>query len=331
MTIINKPRKKYKHLSIFERDIIATELAAGKKISEIALILKRSKSTISREVSRNSPPVRNCKYLSHRAQLKSDERRKKSLNYGHLKDDFLRNYIIEKLKEDWSPEQIAGRIGLEYPGKKTNYETIYQYIYKENPDLIKYLRYFHGKRKKRSPKRVKNKTKIHNRVSIDKKSQEINERKRYGDWETDTAVSRQSKTVMQLSVERKSKYIQIAKLKNKSAQAMSDALMDILGKFPQNMVKSITYDNGTENAFHDKTNNALNTKSFFCNPYHSWEKGTVENSIGLVRKYLPKKTDFSKISLKEFKKIENKLNNRPRKCLGFRTPKEVFDAVALRL
>jgi IS30 family transposase len=129
---------------------------------------------------------------------------------------------------------------------------------------------------------------------------------------------------MRALVERKSRFSKLGKLDRKTAHQMSRSLNRTLCRFPKNCRLSLTYDNGTENTNHLETNHALGTKSFFCAPFHSWEKGTVENTIGLVRRHLLKKTDLAKVSIKELKAIERWLNNRPRKCLGFKTPAEVF-------
>ncbi len=321
--------KNYNHITEIEREKIELLLQENYKKSQIAKKIGRSKSTIGREIIKNSPRINNCKYRANRAQKKADERRKKSSKHGHLSDLDIQKYVINKLAEHWSPEQIAGRLSIDLPKKKTNYETIYLFVYKQRSDLIQNLRFSHRKRKKRTPKRVKNATKIPNRTPIEERMLSANNRSRIGHWETDTMVSRQSKAVIQVSIERKTRFAQIAKLEGKTAEEMSKSLNKKLGIFGCKLVKSITYDNGTENAYHEKTNHYLGTKSFFCNPYHSWEKGSVENLIGLVRNYLPKKTDLAIVSLLEIRKIEEKLNNRPRKCLNYQTPKEEFDKVAL--
>jgi IS30 family transposase len=145
-------------------------------------------------------------------------------------------------------------------------------------------------------------------------------------------VSRQSKTAVQVTVERKTRYTRLAKLKRKGAHEMIVALTRRLSHYPKSLCRSLTYDNGSENADHVRTNKVLGTKSWFCEPYHSWERSTGENTIGLVRRFFPKKTDLAKIPLAELKSIERWINNRPRKCLGFKTSSETFRAegVALR-
>ena len=239
-------------------------------------------------------------------------------------NDFIRSYVFEKLLISWSPEQISGRIRDEHPGNSISHEAIYQYIYEEHPDLIRHLRYSHRKRKRKGQGKKHKKSHIPNRVSIEQRPDEINNRTEFGHWEGDTALSRQSKGAMAIMTERVSRYTLISYLAAKTSRNFSQAIIRRLVQFPDSTHMSMTYDNGSETVEHEKVNKELNMDSYFCTPYHSWEKGTVENAIGLIREYLPKKTDFDKVKLSEFKRIENLLNNRPRKCLNYKTPLEVF-------
>ena len=314
----------YKHLQPYERDEIAHLLSQNFTQKEIAEKLKRNPSTISREIKRNGTQIRETSYRSNRAQLKADERKSKSHQKIRLKNKEIQNYVIRKLSKDYTPEQIAGRIRIDKKGCSTNYESIYLFIYNERPDLIKYLVRGKRKRQKRSIKSGKRMVKIPNRVMIDKRPEYINNRKRYGHWEADTVVSRQSKSCLVVLRERKIQITLIRKVPNKSKKHMRKAVERMLRRYPKRLVKSITFDNGLENADHEAIAKALGVKTYFCNAYHSWEKGGVENGIGLIRRYFPKKTDFALISNKEIKKVENKLNNRPRKTLGFLTPLEVY-------
>jgi IS30 family transposase len=157
------------------------------------------------------------------------------------------------------------------------------------------------------------------------------ERRRIGHWETDTAVSRQSPQALQITVERKTRYARLARLPKKGAREMSIALTRRLSRYPEGLRRSITYDNGSENTEHRRTNQVLGTRSYFCEPFHSWERGTVENTIGLVRRFFPKRTDFATISKNQIQSVERWLNHRPRKCLGFKTPAEVFNASGVAL
>lgn len=265
--------------------------------------------------------------------MRSEIRKQESRKRKRLKNDFIRCYVMKKLMIGWSPEQIAGRITLEYPEYTISHEAIYEYVYdkevRKQIDLVQYLARSHRKRYPRGHMHKHRKTHIPNRISIDSRPKHIQKRNQIGHWEADAMVSRQSAAALCVSVERKTRMSKITKLKRKGAREFSVAINRSLSHYPKNIRRSITYDNGCENVEHQRVNEVLKTKSYFCNPYHSWEKGTVENTNGLVRRYLPKKTDFDKIPKSEIKNIERRLNNRPRKCLNFRTPLEVLE-LALR-
>jgi IS30 family transposase len=323
-TINNK--KEYKHLTLKEREIISMGLMSKRSQSQIAKQIGRHKSTISRELSKyNKNYINKMKYFPSKAHKKAKKRKIFSHKKPRIPNSNIRKYIEQKLILGWSPEQIAGRLSIDYPDLKTNYESIYQYIYVERRNLIEYLPKQRKKRKKRCLNKKNRKTKIPNRVSIDYRPECINNKKEIGHWEADTMISRQCKSAIQVLFERKIKLIKILKLVDKSAKTMRHGIINKFKRIPKNLIKSITYDNGTENVEHEKTNNTLNTKSYFCNPYHSWEKGGVENSIGLIRRYLPKKTDFALINYRYIKKIEDLINNRPRKCLDYKTPNEMLE------
>lgn len=329
MKEVTNKTKVYQHLSLMERETIALGLAAGKSKSVLAKELGRHKSTITREVKRNSSPTYNCQYRAHIADQKARERCAKAQVKVRLPHPELRNVVEIQLEKGWSPEQIAGRLAIDNPTLKTNYESIYQFVYAERKDLIVYLRRQHRKRRQRGSAARKHSSRIPNPTSIDQRPDSINLCQEYGHWEADTMVSRISKHVVQVVSERKSKKVILNKLRAKESAQMAQALIDTFSSLPAELRKSFTYDNGTENAGHETVNEALNSASYFCHPYRSWEKGRVENTIGLVREYLPKKTDFSNINVQQLEQIENKLNNRPRKCLQFLTPNEVFNSVAL--
>ena len=315
--------KQYKQLTSDERDLIAVHHANGFTISDIAKMLSRNKSTISRELTRNSSNHSKI-YLSQQAQKKAKNRKKLAAMKKELKCHKIRNFVSNKLKEGWSPEIIAGTLASDPSNLRISHESIYLYIYKKRPDLIPYLARFHKKRFTRIPKSNKKNNRIPNRIFIDQRPQEINDRSEFGHWESDTVVSRQSKVALAVSLERISKLVKIKKIKQNKAEMFSKAIVRRMKTLPSCSRRSITYDNGSENTLHEFINDQLNTDSYFCNPYHSWEKGSVENVIGLIRRFLPKKTDFAKITHKRIKEIEFLLNNRPRKCLKFKTPIEVF-------
>jgi IS30 family transposase len=236
--------------------------------------------------------------------------------------------VAEKLAIGWTPELIAGRIKHEGLHVTTNPESIYQWIYSDRRDLINHLPRSHRKRRKRGSAKYKHASKIPNRIPLENRSDLANSRQEPGHWEADTAVSRQSKAAIAVMVERTTRLVKIYKLPSKSALNMQNALIESLQSEPTHLRKSITYDNGTENTTHASVNQALGTLSFFCQPYHSWEKGSVEQSIGLVRRTYPKKTDWDLVSQHDLDIIQDQLNHRPRKCLNFLSPLEAY-AVAL--
>jgi IS30 family transposase len=316
----------YKQLGIEDREKIAIYRAQYKSIREIARLTGRSHATISRELRRNAPPVHPSDYRPYRAQLTARRRKQKSGERMRLKDLVIQEYVHEKLKKGWSPEQIAGRISVNLPGRSICYEAIYQYAYIDAPELIRFLPRRHRKRRVKSSYRKTKPLPIPNRIMIQDRPQEISRRASFGHWEADSMVSRASKTVAHVLVERKSRFVRITKIPRNTAPYVRETIIRRLG-YPCH-ASSITYDNGLENVQHEKVNELLKTQSYFCQPYHSWEKGTVENTIGLVRRLIPKKTDLAGVSTKQFRRVENLLNNRPRKCLNYCTPREVFTGLS---
>lgn len=314
----------YTHLSEDERDTIAVLRSEGQTLRSIARTLKRNPGTISRELKRNAPPVHTGYYLPHKAHERAVQRNSNRAKRARLKDGRIRGYTRRQIKAGWSPELIAGRWSALYPKNTVSHEAIYQWIYEDARDLIPYLVRAHKKRQRRGYSRKHKKSHIPNRIAISARPKEAEKRRVAGHWETDTAVSRQSKAALQVTTERKTRYTRIAPLPAKTARAMRIGLTRRLARVPRGLRKTITYDNGTENTDHETTNRILGTQSYFCEPYHSWEKGTVENTIGLVRRFLPKKTDFAIVSSKDIRTIERWLNNRPRKCLHFLTPAEAM-------
>jgi len=323
----SKDTNKYSHLSLEEREEIAIGLEKGLKQYEIAGILKRNPSTISREINRNTSIVKKEGYRAIRAQLKSDYRKIQSHKRQRIPNKKLRRYIYRHIRKGYSPEIIAVIAARKNERWKTNYETIYQWIYKDRKDLIPFLIKSHKKRRKRSSGNQK-RGKIPNRVMIDKRPDYINLRSKIGHWEIDTAISRQSKAAIMVLVERRTRYVIIKKLQTKTAIAMHYATVKSFKTLPSKVRGSITYDNGLENMLHERTNKVLGMKSYFCNPYHSWEKGTVENLIGIIRRFYPKKTDWNNITQWDLNKVARYINNRPLKLLNFSTPYQVFIALA---
>jgi len=323
--------KSYTHITNDERDLLSVLKSQGQSVRGIAKTLKRSPATISRELKRNAPPVHTGYYLSHKAQERAINRAVASRTHKRLKNDKIRKYVRRRIKHGWSPELIAGRLKKLHPELSISHEAIYQWIYADARELIASLVRSHRNRKRRGYSRRHKKTHIPERISIKERPQKVQSRKEPGHWETDTAVSRQSLAALQVSTERKTRLTKLSKLPRKGAHAMSTSLTRRLARYPKWFRRSITYDNGTENTDHVRTNKILGTKSYFCEPFHSWERGTVENTIGIIRRFFPKKTDFAKVSKNRINAIERWLNHRPRKCLGFLTPLEAANSLGVAL
>jgi IS30 family transposase len=329
----------YKHLSIEEREKIQEMLWQKQSIRTIAKFLKRSPASISREITRSVPLHRIYKpRVAHeRALVKRTSRGRKL----RLKSGFIRRYVIARLEEGFSPEQAAGRLHIDHPDLSLSHEAIYQYIYarvnKEGRGLVKkYWRDLRPYLKRRHKYRVKQGMRKSQRIfrpkgpCIDDRPKEVEERKVVGHWETDSMVSRKSSVGLNTIVERKTGLVFISKILNSTAVVTKDVVVKRLNVLPQYLRKTVTSDNGTENSLFDCVMTELGILWFFAHPYHSWERGTNENTNGLIRWYFPKGTDFATIPDETIKAVEDALNNRPRKRLGWKTPLEAFnESVAL--
>jgi IS30 family transposase len=326
--------RKYQHLSQTEREQIAQMYWEGESFGRIAETLSRNKSTISRELKRNSAPEYK-RYTPCRAQSRSCERKSQANTHQRLKNKQIQQYVREKLAIGWSPELIAGRIGIDHPEYSISHEAIYQYIYHpqthDRVEMVKYLRRAHKKRRAKGIGRKERKTKIPNRISIEARPKSIERRDQYGHWEGDSLISRKSKAALNSLTERKSRLLLLTKLDRKGSAETNQAIIRRLKNLSANGRRTLTLDNGTENAKHEKLTAKLGIKCYFAHPYSAWERGTNEHINGLIRWYLPKGTDFSKIDKEQIHQIECLINSRPRKCLGFKTPLEVAaSSVALR-
>jgi IS30 family transposase len=311
----------YTHLSLAERHYIEIERKTGTAMNRIAKALGRSQSTLSREISRNTGQRG---YRHKQAHGLAEQRHKNKPKAVKLTDE-IKQLIEGCLKQDWSPEQIAGR--LEKEGMiKLHYETIYQYILADKSaggTLYKHLRHQNKTYRKRYGS-AHNRTGIPNRVDIEQRPQEANERKRVGDWEADTIIGRHHKGAIITLDERKSKLRLAAPLQSKKAQHVKQAAIDLLQPIKL-FVETITFDNGKEFSLHEAIAKALGCDTYFARPYHSWERGQNENANGLLRQYFPKSKELVNVAMKQVFQAVDKLNSRPRKCLGFKTPYEVFE------
>jgi IS30 family transposase len=211
-----------------------------------------------------------------------------------------------------------------FPALTTNYESIYRWIYTERRDLIPYLVEGHKKRHKRPSGRVSGVSRIPGCIDISERPPHVELRTEVGHREVDTAVSRESKACVSVPVERKIRVFIVIRMNDKTARSMHEAVAPALQDLLSGLRKILTYDNGLENALHELTNLELGVKSYFCKPYHSWEKGSIENRNGILRRYFPKKHNWSLTEQKGIDKVVRKINAIPMKCLGYKTPAEVF-------
>lgn len=325
---------KYKHLSIWEREKIQELLWKKQSIRTIAKELDRPPSSISREINRNIPLQ--YKYTPRLANERALLKRKNRGRKLRLKSGFIRRYVVDHLKSGYSPEQISGRLSFEYPKLEISHEAIYQYVYNQvyreghgyiKPhchDLRIYLKRRHKRREKKGMRKGQRIFK-HKGVSIDARPEIVETRKTIGHWEGDSVVSRKSKVGLNTLVERKTGLVLISKIKNGTAKETARAVVGRLRNIPKAFRETLTVDNGTENFGYEKIQKKLKISCYFAHPYHSWERGTNENTNGLIRWYLPKGTDFATISNETIQDIETRLNNRPRKRLGWMTPLEAFN------
>ena len=316
---------KYNHLSQNERYQIFALMKAGLNQTQVALTLGRSKSTISREIQRNSGLKG---YRPKQASLKSEVRALGSRNAKKVSVDTLKS-AFDLVRQEWSPEQIAGTMNI-------SHETVYRHVYADKEcggKLFMHLR-SQKKRRKRYASGRQRRGQIANRRSIHERPAVVDLRLEVGHWEGDTVIGARHKQAIVTLVERKSGYAKLFKVKNKTAELVSAAMIKSLKPF-DGLVDTITLDNGKEFADHQRVDLELGSTIYFADPFASWQRGTNENFNGLLRQYIPKDRPLSTVTQEELKMIENKLNHRPRKRLGFRTPHEVFheslNRVALRV
>lgn len=313
-------QEKYTHIKKAERTEIAYLLKKGYGVNAIAEALERSKGSISDEIKNNSidgiyDPIK----ANHKAYVK-----RKYSKYQGMKvtgDRNLRNYVEEKLMDDWSPEQISGRIKeIDKHIKYIGFKGVYKFIYSPyGRQLEKCLRYRGKKRRSKSGKL----SKIENRTFIDKRPEITNKRGRYGDWEGDLIVSgRDGKGVLLVLHERKSRFPIIEKIMSRKTDVINRHIYERTGVFV--CFNSLTLDNDVSFSKHQELSAMLEAPIYFCHAYHSWEKGAVENTNQLIRRYIHKGADISRYTKAQIRDIETKLQNRPRKCLNFKTPLEVM-------
>jgi IS30 family transposase len=359
--------KTHKKLTSAERILLAAWKKEGLSNIICAKRLRRAVSTIGRELKRNRIRVsignktQDYIYEPNHAQFVSESKKQNAwLAKQPLKNKKIYAYVLEKLKESWSPEQIAGRLRkIDHPDDPSWHicmETIYQFIYKEKSDktklgikqesilnkklkgrerqivtvtdnekpLYEYLRRKQKKRRKLNGRKV-HRVRIPDRISIHDRPKEIDERKQFGHWEGDSIVGLAHKNGLHTEYERIASLTRFERLYRISSAEMVRAAKEIFGNYPKNARRSTTLDNGSEHVKHTVLNTELEMQTYFADPYSSWQRGGNENCNLWIRYYFPKGTDFDKISDEELRDVEWELNNRPRKRLNFKTPQEVFN------
>ena len=304
------------HLILQERELLYRLLKRGKSKTEIAEVMGRDRSTIYRELSRNT---RRGGYEPELAQRLADRRRRVCRRPRKLDDADTLEYVRERLQKAWSPDQIAGRRQRDCRRRRSRWfsrQTIYNWIDEEAPNWRKWLR-----RGGRPPEK---RGKLTDCVRIDGRPEVINRRRRYGDWEGDTVVGKGRRNALVTLVERKSGYARIGLAENLKAATARQVAVQRMKDLPASLRRSVTFDNGKEFAEHEQLSRSLKLEVYFALPYRSWQRGTNENTNGLLRQFFPKGTDFSRISHQEVARAEQLLNERPRKRLGYRTPSEIL-------
>ncbi len=316
-------------LTYADRLRIETYLSLKQNPKQIAEFLHRDKSVITRELSRNTK--KGQPYRADYAQLLADGRQKQAKIHKLVGNVLLQEWVLVCLKEGLSPDEISGRL-TDHPeltpteiwGMTISHEAIYQYIYApENKSLKlwRYLRRKHRHRKLYGTRAKHKKPTIPDRVSIDQRPKVITERTRVGDWETDTVIGK-GKAVLSVQRERKLQLVRIHKVRDKTAEATLEAIIQSVESVPKELFLSLTYDNGTEGMKHMEIKNGFLIETYFCDPYKSWQKGSIENTNGLIREYFPKGMNFDDLTDEQVQAVEDRLNNRPRKKLGYLTPNE---------
>ncbi|MFC1644869.1 IS30 family transposase [Patescibacteria group bacterium] len=316
----------HKHITPEQQNELSVLIRAGVLQKDIAEILGKTPSAISQEISRNGE---NGKYHAGKAKEKTKERRiKANQRFRKIKNnEWLRKYIIRKLFLYWSPEQISGRLKIDYPDDKSKWigkDSIYNFIYSERKDLVKYLRCQKGNYRRRYGTRIREKEREKlKKKRIDTRPTIADERGRIGDWEGDTIVGKDKSHIL-THVDRKSGLLIADKLIRGTAELTREKVVDRFGRLPKDKRKTITYDNGSTFACYELIERNLDLDVYFAYPYRSWERGCNENCNGLIRQFFPKGIKFGNIQDEEIKKVEKLINERPRKRLGYLTPKEVF-------
>lgn len=321
-------KKTYKQLGQKEREKIYQFKRRGLTNSGIAQKLGRDKSTIGRELLRNQH-LKLRQYLPDTAERKAHKRKAQGRKVWYaIKQPALKKKIIRLLKKGWSPDLIAGR-SRKKDEPYLNQESIYQFIYSREgrkQNMRQYLRRSHRIRRKKNGRNHRKNIRIPNRVDISKRPITVEKRQQFGHWEGDNVVYNRHRRALSTTVERKTRKVMIFRPRNQTAIAKAKSTICRYRYLPPEAKRTMTYDNGLEAAAHEAVTVAIGMKYYFAQTYSSWQRGTNENRNGLVRFYLPRETNLDRVTYGRIRKVENLINNRPMKCLGYQTPNEAFTA-----
>lgn len=332
--------KQYRRLSSAEREELSRGLAQGDTLSAIARRLGRAPSTLSNEVAFNSGIGGYRAFsASRRAQERASSRKRGKSRL--VNEDCLRRYVMEKLRKRWSPREIVKRLKEEYPDNmsmRISHEAIYRYIYvlprgSLKQTLIRALRQERAyRRKQKRGNSEETRGKIADMLSIEERPAEVADRTIPGHWEGDLIMGKYKRTALGTLVERTTRYTILVPLKEKDAQSVRKAYTRELGALPKEIAKTLTYDQGKEMSEHKQFTIDTGIQVYFAHPGSPWERGTNENTNGLIRQYFPKGTEFDKVSTREIKRVQRELNDRPRAVLHYKKPDEVINQlVALKV
>jgi len=322
----------YQRLKPEEREEISRQLAKGQSVRSIAETLGRAPSTISREIRKSSG--NKYTYRAHRAENRAyrNARHRREGKRKLMIETELRGYVHEKLRLRWSPEQIAQILRKEYPfdgAMRVSHEAIYGYLYvlprgQLKKELLRCLRQKHKRRRKRGRMNKVPVRKMEDMISIEERPAEVADRSIPGHWEGDILIGRNRQSALGTLVERTTRTVILVPLQSKKAAEVRQAFAKEALRLPRQMRLTMTYDQGREMAEHKLFTKATKINVYFAHPASPWERGTNENTNGLIRQFFPKGTNFNKVTKKEVKHVQDLLNGRPRKVLGFRTPYETF-------
>jgi len=323
----------YRHVSEQERYVIAHMRMAGYTLRAIGEEIGRHHATVSRELRRNAPDY-GGPYWYDNAHPQAEERRRKTRCYRRQSCPELVRYVERRVQLRWSPEQISGRLRVDFPDDsrmRISTETVYAWVYmdaREGGTLHRHLRRQH-RRRRRQVRYATGRRYQEQRPRITERPSVVEERSRFGDWEGDTVSGRVSTTALVTHVERRTRYLLAAKIPDKKSATFTACSCELLRSVPPALRRTLTLDNGSEGAGYRDIEHRAGVAVYFAQPYAAWQRGTNENTNGLLRQYFPRGTDFRRVSDQAVAAAVARLNHRPRKCLNYQTPQEVFLSASL--